>query len=95
MLALVTGWFGGEAYLDQHLVERVFALVVAAEAAALAARLADRVDLVDEDDARLRRGENKSEQRVQVLCGGAPLKRGGIQIRPVGSAPQVRRLKVP
>mmetsp|Transcript_1957 Transcript_1957/g.4380 ORF Transcript_1957/g.4380 Transcript_1957/m.4380 type:complete len:304 (+) Transcript_1957:1231-2142(+) len=43
---------GGEAvHLDEQLVERVLALVVAAVEAALAARAPDRVDLVDEDEA--------------------------------------------
>jgi len=40
-------------HLDQQLVERVLALVVAAKVAAAAARLSDGVDLVNEDDARL------------------------------------------
>ena len=39
-------------HLHQKLVERVFALVVAAAEAALAALPAHGVDLVDEDDAR-------------------------------------------
>ena len=43
----------GEAvHLREDLVERLLALVVAAEAAATAARAADRVELVDEDDRR-------------------------------------------
>ncbi|RUP49633.1 LOW QUALITY PROTEIN: hypothetical protein BC936DRAFT_141968 [Jimgerdemannia flammicorona] len=39
-------------HLDQELVERTLALIVATELPALAARLADRVDFVHEDDAR-------------------------------------------
>jgi hypothetical protein len=43
----------GEAvHLGEDLVERLLALVVAAEPAAAAAGAADRVELVDEDDRR-------------------------------------------
>ena len=43
---------GEPVHLGEDLVERLLALVVAAERAAAAARAADRVELVDEDDRR-------------------------------------------
>ena len=46
---------GAEAvHLGEDLVERLLALVVAAEARAAAARAADGIELIDEDDRRLR-----------------------------------------
>ena len=42
-------------HLGEDLVERLLALVVAAERRATAALAADRVELVDEDDRRRRR----------------------------------------
>ena len=51
----MTPWPAGEAvHLGEDLVERLLALVVVPNRAAAAARAADRVELVDEDDRRAR-----------------------------------------
>ena len=50
-IRITPGAFAEAVHLDEQLVERLLAFVVAA-AHACAALTADRVDLVDEDDAR-------------------------------------------
>ena len=57
-------------HLDEQLVQRVLALVVPAHDAGHAARLAERVELVDEDDARrlgLAPAANRSRTRAAPM----------------------------
>ena len=77
-------WFGAEAvHLDEQLVQRLLALLVAERVAA--ARTADRVELVDEDDAR------GVTARVLEQLADARGADAGVHLDEIGSAREEKR----